>query len=348
MWLQGRLAKWITPLELAFGAMLCWAFALVASCAAAPGISFLFTWPLLAVLLSLLALLSARGQGAGAPRQIALLVLGIAPALLIIAPLLYLLFFALTPAMVGVMIVLLVLMLGIATPLLAALRYRFVLPALPLALGLLCLAYGASTSGFDAAHPAPSNAMYVYAASGEQHLWVSTDAQLDDWSKPLFGQGAVRRAAPELFGPPQRAGLNPRKYWIAPAPSVALEAPLLRITEDRSEGGLRHVSVQLQSRRPSTVLSLSADGAQVVQASIDGKALKIAPNRAWRANLFAMGDTMHSVELVLKPAPGIVLRAVDLSFGMPAGLVKPRPAAMMVQPFGLSDSIQAVQLLPLH
>lgn len=347
MWLQGLLAKWIAPLELAFGAMLCWTLALVATAVAAPGASFLFTWPLLAVLLATGALLSARGQAASAGRQLGLLVLGMAPAVLMIAPLLYLLFFALTPALVGVMAAVLVLLLGIGTPLLAALRRRFVLPALPFAFGLACLAYGAATAGFDAVHPRPSNAFYVQAAPANKHLWVSTDAQLDAWSTPLFGNGAVRRAAPELFGPPRRTGIPERQYWIADAPSVALAAPLLRVSGDRTEDGVRRLSVQVQSQRQASVLSLAVDGAAVAAASVDGQPLAPAAHTAWRANMFGTGDAPHTVELTLKPGQPLALRALDVSYGLPSGLAPVRPAAMMVQPFGLSDTTQALQVVQL-
>jgi hypothetical protein len=78
-----------------------------------------------------------------------LLLLGVAPGILMFAPLIKALFVGLTPQLVGVVMIFPVMLLGLLAPLIDVLTQRLALPRLALAAGIVFLVTGSFTSGFD-------------------------------------------------------------------------------------------------------------------------------------------------------------------------------------------------------
>jgi hypothetical protein len=330
-WLQGAVARWLRPAERALGAMLCAPLLAVAAGVLMPGASFLFVWPAL----PMLGALAWQWSGQRAP-QPWLPGLAAVPGILIVAPILHLVFFGLTFYVLPVAIVVLVIFLGMATPLVQALRQPYVLPLVPLLACAGLLAGGAFTSGVSAAQPQPNNLMFTQNAVDGAAYWVSDNARLDSWTATYFGAQPQRRALPALFGP------DARPMWVQPAPALPAPGPSIRLVSDTTSAGKRMVSLDIASARAAPVLAASVDGLAVASASIQGHAAAGAAK--WRVDLSGMGATLLRIDLVVAPGRPFTVRVHDRSYGLPAG-AGPRPATMQVQPFGASDTVTLVRTM---
>jgi hypothetical protein len=335
--LQMRLHRRFQPLELALGSAVMWVVLLAASAVAMPGASFIFTWPLLPLLLAYGWMLAPSGVRAGTDRRLVVLVIAAAPAVLLFAPLTKLMLVAFTIRLAGVAVFFMVLLLGLLAPMLALLRHRFMLPALPLGAGVVCLAAGSLTSGISPQQPHPTNLMYVVDGKGDAS-WVSSDATLDPWQKSVLGAGATRRPLPEVFGP------RAKQYWTAPAPALDVPGPDVTLIRDDTSGATREVAVHIRSPRNAPEIRIAVEGTDVLDARMAGHAVTKELNDAWV--MFAYGVPAQGTDITFHTKPGhpFVLRVIDRSYGLPTG-TPIRGASAIAQPFGMTDSIRAVSSL---
>jgi len=338
LFLQARLERWLTALELGAGAAGCWLILLAACSVGAPGASFMLTWPLLPVLLSLLVhgLLQRRG-GAPGTRALVLLV-GVVPGIALLVPLIALIYVALTPALVFVPIALLGLLLGIAAPLLSPLRAR--LRLLPVtALGLVVCLTGASLSArFDQDHPQPDSLFYVWDADVNKGLLLSSDKELDRWTASYFPGAQQRHSLPEYFGDTQL-------FWASPVAGPALQGPLVTILEDRVQGAERVLLLAVRSQRKAPKLSVAVENARVLRSRVQDQPLLTRADAHWRLNVFGLADQALRLEIHLELGKPFQLRVSDSSYGLAGTAVGVRPAGFIAQPFRASDTMQAVRRL---
>jgi hypothetical protein len=324
--------------ELAFAAMACWLIALAVVATRLPGASFLLTWPLLTVLLSLAVVQARRGRAASASFKALVLFCGAIPALLLYAPLLRTLFIALSPRMMVVIVFILLLLLGLLTPLLGMLNRRFVLPAVPLLAALACLSAGAASAKFDDLHPRANNLSYVQSPAP---LWVSTDRVLDTWTAHYFPADASRRLLPEIYGK------QTRLHWTGAAPALNLPIPTIEVLRDRAQGSQRELALRVSSARHAPAMNLYVDGVEVLGSLVQGKTFSTRPTKDWMVSAYGIGELPLEIVLTLPIGQAVSLRAVDFSYGLPQTGLPPRPAAMMMQPLVQSDTMQAVARLEL-
>ncbi len=336
---QGGLRRWISPAEQAMGAVLVWLVLLVLTAIAMPGASYLFTWPLLPLLLAQGYLLSARGRAMGPDRRAWLLAAAALPGVLLIGSLVHILFVALTLKMAGIAVLVMLLFLGLLAPLLSLLQRRWVWPALPLVLALGCLAAGSATSSASPQRPVPNSLTYIRDGMSGKAFWVSSTPELDGWLKSVLGPGAQRGAIPALFGD------DPRGYWSAPAPASDIEAPRLNVLSDTSEGEVRTVRMHLGSPRLAPLLRVHVEGVDVLGARLQGKIISSTRQKVWVMS--AYGLPQEGAELVLQVSAGrpFKLRMIDRTYGLPRLGQGERAPDMIMQPSGASDSVQAVRVV---
>lgn len=333
---QYRLQRWFVAMELTMGAVLFWLMLLLATAAVMPGASYVFTWPLLPLLPALGWLMSARGRTIGADARLLLLLVASAPAVYLFAPLVRTLFVAMTMQMSGVAVFMLVLLLGILYPLAVAIKRRLVFPALALSGGALLLGAGSMTAGVSAEQPRPDTLFYALDGASGKALWLSNDPVLDAWLQPVFGPHPVMRKVPELFGD------RPRQYWVAPAASLDIAAPLLEVTADSTAGAVRTIGLHIASRRAAPQMKLYGEGVEVLHAELDGRVVTREAQKEWALAAGGIGPDGARLTLQVKAGQPFRLRLIDRSYGLPAS-VAPRGAESIIQPLGTSDSVQAVQ-----
>lgn len=334
------LTRWIAPAEMSLGAAAVGVLLLVGVCLAMPGVSFLLTWSLLPplALLGWMWSVPARADGARAPW---LLLAALAPAVLLFVPVVALMHVGLGAQLIAATALAMVVFLGVLHPLLARLTRPYLLPALPVVLGLAFLVGGSLTRGFDAQQPRPTNLFYAYDANSERAFWISRDSSLDSWTRGVFVPGAPQRQVPEIFG------AKSSRFWVAAAPRVdGLVAPSIEVLHDRSEGARRSVGVRVASMREAANLVLVSEGAALIEARVDGLPVAGAQKEQWRLSAFGVGAQGITLELTLAAGQPFELRVFDESYGLPALGLPARAADFMPTPFGSNgDTVRAVRAL---
>jgi hypothetical protein len=344
-WLGARLR----PAEALAGALCGWLAAALLTARALPGASYLFAWPLLAGLAALAWTVSAGRSGeAGAltGRRRAALVAATLPALVLLAPALYLVFVMVGPSTMGVPLAgvemgLVALMLGLLLPALppatAGRRWLPAGAALVVCLGLLGAAV--LTAGFDAAHPRPDAIQYRLDADAGRAAWVTVDERLDAYTSPFFPPGTARR--PYRVSP----ALTLTEFR-APAPVVALAAPEVTALGDVTDASVRTLRLRVRSPRgaPNAAVDVQTPG-QIVAAALDGH--RLLPSRDRHSLAFSYAALpAEGVELTLTlavaAAQPVQVRVTDRSDDVPAidgPSLAPRPPSTLPSPFAPGGTV---------
>jgi hypothetical protein len=338
--MKAGVARWFRPLELGFGALILWQFMLVVTSFAMPGVTFMFAWPLLAMLGVLAVLFSRRYANVAPGARTALLVLGLAPAVILVGPVARNLYVGLGPQMSVATGLVLALMAGIMTPLLSVLKRRFLLPALPLAAGAAFLVAGSMTAHIDAAHPNTSNLFYAWDSASGKAFWISRDSELDAWNKHYFPAVTAKQLVPELFG------VNSRKYWASPAPQVAgLQAPEIEVVSDTVKDGMREVAFKVRTVRRAPLLSVRVEDTDVLSSRVEGQPFSQKANPKWLLEAYGMADRALEVAVQVKAGKPFTIRVNDETYGLPPNTVTPRPAGLIQSINGTnSDTVRAVRV----
>ncbi|WP_170229751.1 M20/M25/M40 family metallo-hydrolase [Polyangium fumosum] len=343
------------PSEVAAAGCLLWTVPTVFTGLAMPGASCVFIGPLLSATVAL-ALLCRSFDRTARPRVVLLLGLAAVPSVLLLAPVVHDLFFALQLDEAGLVAVLLALALvlfapswraslGRATPVAAA-------SAAIWALGLL--GCGALAQRFDARHPRPTSLVYLLDADSGLARWVSSDAHPDAWVEAFVGDAspiASLEALPEWREP----------LRVSRAPSISLEAPEVVVTEDHTEGEVHTIRLRISSRRRAAFVDV-----QVMSAR--------PPAAVWLAGRRVEGSTLvddSSKQGVLlrywaPPPEGFLLgieeepgggalgvRVSDHSYELPAEVMAGptrRPVETMPAPFreALDEGIRVTRVVDLR
>jgi hypothetical protein len=329
----------IRPLESTMGAMACWLIMLAVASIGWPGVSFLFFWPLAPELLAFGVLFWRRGGNRFSPLCVAIMLLGAAPGILMYAPLVKLLFIALTPQQTGVAMAFLAMLLGLSVPLVDLLARRLFLQWLAPAAAVLFLAIASFTAGFDTRHPRPNNLFYGLDGATGKAFWLSADKTLDAWTKTFFPDHPVQRQVPEILG--DGSGV----YWVAPAPVFALQAPGVEVLEDGVASGIRKITIRVRSLRHAPKLNVVVEGAGVLASKVQGRLFSQTLRQAWRLKSFGMAGEGLVIELHVQADATFKIRVIDFSYELPRTNLPSRPSGMIPRPFGLSDTTAAVKTI---
>lgn len=330
--MQSQLKRWIRPNELAFGAMACWLVFLIDTSIGLTGASFMFFWPLAPLLLTFAILFWPPIKNSASPRYWGLMLLGAAPGILIFAPLIKDLFSGLTLQQIGVVMAVLALLLGLLTPLIDILTQRLALPLFALASAILFMMIASFAAGFDSRHPRPDNLFYAVDGSTGNALWLSRNKTLDEWTGSFFPATLERRKVPEIFGD------ESMDYWAEKAPKLALPAPDIKVLTDSTSAPIRTINIQVRSIRHAPKLSLSVEGAGVISSKVEGRLFSKVFRPNWSLKAYDIPEQGLNIELNVRAGSPFKIRVFDISYELPQTGWSPRPAGMIPQPFGLSDT----------
>jgi Peptidase family M28 len=342
-----RLRSW----DLAVVALAWWAAGAVAVSLAFPGASYLLTWSLAGGSLGLAAAALVDRPGGGRPSAALFALAGAVPGLVLLSSATYLLLMSaglkqsITVLTVWLLAGLLMLPLAVVVR-----SFRFWLPAALAVAGIVVLFAVGSTVAFDSEHP-KFTSVYYRAASGGATTWQAID-QVDGYTRPFLGEYPGHPMLPEYF--PQ---LGPRITVAAPAPAYGLEKPRLRLLSDVTVGDRRTVRVRVRSARSAAVLSLLVHTiVGNLSASVDGHDLGGRDTTVldgstvrWSFDFYAPPPQGVVVTLDFAAGPPVVLRAVDLTYGLPAGAAgryPSRPAGMLPGRIGDATITETILRLP--
>jgi hypothetical protein len=324
---------------LAAGACAWWVLLAVLTAAFLPGISFLFSWPLVSAMLGLALLPDTSGPPTPSWRWLAALALSAVPPLLIVAPLVHLTFVGLTLRLAAVTALLAALLCGLLIPLLHALTAKRAWPvaATALAAGLGLITFASVPSAPTEWRPRANNIFYALDADTGHALWCSSDEQVDDWTQQFFLRDVREGQLPDFI---PRWGQD---FRYAPAPVLAAPPPLLELLADTVSGDRRALRLRLASPRGARSAAVSIYGLPVLTYAVDGAP---GPNRPepespagaapewtlWVETLLPDGNTL---DVTVPAGSSFTVRVMDRSDGLPAlpGFSPtPRPPHMIPAP----------------
>ena len=327
-WLGSKLGRY----NLVTGQLLFFALVMTAVTVMLPEASYVLQWPLAFALPGLggaLLLRSATGAALSA-------FIGSVPAVLIFAPLMYLLFVVLGMNAIAVCVVaaLLGLLLTVTSPFVGQIgrSIRIIVPLL-----LLC-SIGFSVTGrqlsrFSPEHPQRDSIFYAVSADEGRAAWISNDDTPDAWTAQFLTSAARRAAAPELT-----AGSS-RNVLSHAAEALPFDAPSATVISDSNADGKRALKLHITSPRNAEVLvmRISAE-VKIVGVEINGREQAIphdpAASGAWFLRYSAPPPEGVELELRIESPGAVDCWLADRSLGLPQSLAatyRPRPTDMMAK-----------------
>lgn len=327
--------KKISSQNLTVGGLFGWLVLMVLTALLVPGASYLFTWPLLFILIALLLTFDADP---GSLRHLLVFSLLAIPGLVLLAPMIYMVYLAMTLGVAAILAVMVALLLGLLIPLLTvtSARGRWVLPAAALLVSAGFYVAASLGSGFDNNHRLSNSAFYVMSADSGKAVWASFNQSPDEWSSQFFKDN-VERGSLDEFMVTGYTG-----YMKSQAPLASLEAPSVEMVGDSRENGTRALRLLVKSVRQAPVITISTEaGIEVLSCTVNGRRIANETGRRWGLRYYNIPAEGLDIILELKSPDPVKLRATDLSYGLPelSGFSpRPRPDHMMPSPVPYNDS----------
>lgn len=302
------------------------------------GASYLLTWPLLFGLVGLAFSFARKEEGSFSIKQLIVLLLTSLAGIVLIVPMIYLIFVALTLANSAPSIVLQVLLLALLVPLvnLMAKPKKWVLPLASVLVFAVFVIIGAMTSGFDSEHPRPNSIFYVMNADSKKAIWVSIDREPDEWTEQYLSKDVKNASIADYIDTPHPS------YLQNDAPVLSLAAPELQVVEDRIADGVRSLKLRILSKRqaPVLILNVRAEG-ETIAATVNGKSNGGKLENQWGFEYLGLPEEGIELGMQVKSTAPIKIRVADQTYGLPEiqGMTfKPRPDSMMPIYFRNSDA----------
>jgi hypothetical protein len=319
--------------SLLVGGLVGWLVLTLLITVALPGASYLFTWPLFILLSGLLFSFRKKNVEATPRSRFVIVMLCALPAVLLLAPTIYVMLMALPIGAAPVVMILLVLQLVVVLPLLGAVtaRRRWMLPGIALLLAFVFIALGSFTAGFNQDHPKQADIFYALDTDSSKAVWASADEGIDDWMSQFLSTTAKRAALPEFLP------LTTRTFMQAQAPTAQLPGPEVKLLEDKTSEGTRTLRLHLGSLRQASVISIYTNPeTEIGAASINGKRIETDSStvankgqKQWGLRYFAPPSGGLDLTLEVRSAQPLKIRVVDQTYGLPQTLsstYQPRPA----------------------
>ncbi len=327
--------RWLTALEFNCAVLVIWLVLTLVSTTGLPGASYVFFWPLAAMLLAVWLTLLLRLAPLHPVNNLILLVASIL-AVLLYVPLIKGLFIGLTPHKLAAVVAVLTLLLGLLTPLLVSFNALRGFKLTSLVGGLIALVIGSMTSRFDAEHPRQDQLFYALNPSLQQAFWLSSDKHLDKWSAAYFPDNTKRQSLPAIFGHDEY------KYWLAKAPVADYPAPAVTVLQDVSTAQQRLVTLAVKSLRDAPHLQIQVEGAVVLQSTVAKQSYNQLPERHWQLEAYGLRNEGLTISLTLQPGIHFTLRAIDSTYSLPDFLPQPRPEDSIPKPSKYSNNTLVV------
>jgi hypothetical protein len=291
--LQRLLHKTIGTPATTLGVMLVLVLVLVLASWAMPGASYLLAWPMISTLLAYGLLQVPYVAALPNAVRMGILVAGMAPAVVLFAPLLQLVSTLFTPERSAMLMLVLSAMLGLGTTLLGSIRRRFVAPLLMLVCAGALITAG-HTRQYDTDMAGANRMSYVNDASSWKAWWV-------------------------MSGGPQH------RQWMARAPREIVALPEIVVLKDDDNGTRRTISFTLRSQNNAPAIALRVEGAATLAARLDGAALGGNSAMRWSMNLYGPGASAHTMELELASGSSAQVYIEERIPGLPDSGAPARP-----------------------
>jgi len=303
--------------NLAVGAMFPWLILMICIGFAKPVGSYLFTWPLLFVLIAKGADFIVRKKETNLLKLSFGLSLSTFPAIALIVPLIYFCFLILSaqmsPRITAIFLAVAMLPFGlIFTQLDFMLKpKKWLLPAAAVLVGITFLSVAKFTSHFDRYHRMMDSLFYALNANTGKAIWASADLRPDEWTSQFLTGDGERGSLIDYVGI-NMSGLN------AEAPVLQAPAPDMSVISDTTTNGIRSLNLRIKSARQAPFIMVSLNPETKVRAfAIDGKRYDKINRNNWVIRYIVPPPEGIELAIELEQPLNLVLRITDQSYGIP-------------------------------
>lgn len=324
------LRKRVPVQELSFAALimtcaLSWVVAL-----ALPAGSYLLFWPFFVVTLGFVAI-AVLDIGSKANALSLAGVPGTAVAVLLFAPIVYLLYIFLTLQVITIaaMGVLIGLFFFLCAPLLNVALPReksHYVVLLLLGGAVICIVTGVKQSHSSAQYPRQDNIVYSLNSDRHAAAWLSYDHSLDSWTSRFISDIHQHpQPMPDYLAGSQRPVLS------APASVLELAPPVAEVKANEIVDNVRRIKMSVRSQRAANRIDLGFDkGTRPIAIKIAGRELVPVQNsQGLTISLFGPFLSGADVELTFASQSAVAFWLMDRSYGLPEAGAHVRPQNLM-------------------
>ncbi|HWK04207.1 MAG TPA: M20/M25/M40 family metallo-hydrolase [Puia sp.] len=315
----------------------------------APTAIYFLCFPLISLLVGHLLIYKKKLYDGERPWATGILnIIFLAPAILLLSPVVYLLFtaFGLSDQSSAVLI-LLGLFAGLLLPLFAGVftANRGLIPGVAFACLLIALVMAHLKSGYTEQHPLQTNLRYLVDADKGKAYWTSDFAAKDSWNRQFFTKKEGGRSGAALAKIPK--GFHPA--LINEAPLLDIPVPVLSLQKDTLEDGKRKVWLHCEARAGAIATQiLFSDSSPVHRIVVDGKDLPATSNRTAEYSFFSykgLGKEGFDFMVEVPATSPLDLTLVDRSLGLPVikGFNMAYPADIIPGPGYNSNTVQVIK-----
>lgn len=297
---------------------------------------YLFLWPFIFSTLGLLFSILTTQHNCPR-RRLGIVLLTIAPACILLAPQIPIMFDTLTLVLGSVVMLIGAQLLGHLVPVLchATAPKRWLAPTVSLAVSIPLFAVGILNTTFDASRPKMNYLAYGMNRDTQDACWVSPTDQknLDVWLENFFANGGVEGGFDEYD-----VGNNTR-YLRAAAPMADMENAQITVVKNELRGNRRHLSFDVRPAYETAGFELFVPARVAVYGgAVNGHKMSGDSHRplsSWYLHYKGRCEQGIVVDLEVNADehdPALTL--IEYSFGLPAiesDPVPPRPDWMIPQ-----------------
>jgi Peptidase family M28 len=336
--------------NLVVGAMFPWLILTVYTGFALPVGSYLFTWPLLFVLIAQGVDFVVRKNETNPLKLSVGLSISTFPAIALIVPMVYFCFlvlsFQLSPRITALFIAMAMLPVGL---LISQIDFmlrpkNWLLPATAVLVGITFISVAKFTSQFDRHNRMTSSLFHAVNANAGKAIWASLNVRPDEWTSQFLTGSTERMSAIDFAG-------HPLSVLSAEAPVLSSSAPEMKVISDTTTNGIRSLNLRITSTRQAPFIMVTLNPETNVRAfTLDGKRYDNSPKNDWTMYYLAAPAEGIELALELEQPRNVALRVTDYLPGLPevpGASFKPRPDYLMASSETFNDGSVITKLFAL-
>jgi len=324
------LRRRIRPQNFLAATLVWWLAGLVVLQYFAPYGSYGAAWPLVFGSLGLLVLCFSEDREHPSDRLLLLAAAAVLPVIALLTPSFVMFSYAVTTLLAPVLLLGVLLVVALLLP-----QYTLVPARIHLGAGLAFTLLGAlvfalvcitNTPSWD--RPRQNCLSYAVNFDTGEAWWISSDAQLDEWTRNFFPEYGERVSLAEFTDRD-----NGPRYRRGPAPMPPFGGNVLTLLEERVENGRRLLKFLVDSPRDAQQIHIRLESdAPVYRAKAFGHEIEGA-EKHWDIHFETISSKHGELEIETDPGMPLRFRIREVSWELPGipGFM-PRPEHFMTQP----------------